>query len=61
MQKAAEELAKTILESGAPEPTGSGCPGDKFAAVNDSAAQTADARFEAAFGKHDALGTVSLA
>ena len=38
MHKAAEELAKTILESEAPEPAGSGGPGDKFAAMNDTAA-----------------------
>ena len=38
MHKAVEELAKTILESEAPEPTGSGGLGDKFAAMNDTAA-----------------------
>ena len=38
MHKAAEELAKSILPSEAPEPTGSGGPGDRSAAVNDTAA-----------------------
>eukprot|EP00974_Lingulodinium_polyedra_P000153 14241-Lingulodinium_polyedra.AAC.1 len=61
MHKAAGELANTILESEAPEPTGPGGPGDKFAAMNGTAAHAADTRFEAVFGKHHALGTVSLA